>query len=220
MAKFIRFTLQTIGALTVVGLLTGFSMLLFAGYWMDVNEKPVKADYILPLAGDGHRMIRAAELYRMGYAPTILLSRAISLPPTPLKKLQWKMGFPNYSKSQYLDLMLPLLGAETAELEPFGAGHISTVEEAEALRDHLNGRNVSLLIVTSPYHARRAKMIFEKILPDCEITVTTTNEDAFDTKWWEDQRSAQNLIMEFAKTTHYLLGGAFRSTNQEAQATP
>jgi len=220
MTKFIQFTLQTIGALTVAALLTGFGMLLFAGYWMDVNEEPVKADYILPLAGDGHRMIRAAELYRKGYAPVILISKAMTPPPSRLMQLHWKMGFPNYSKDQYLGLMLPLLGADTADLEPFGAGHISTVEEAEALRDHLKGKNVSLLIVTSPYHARRAKMIFEEILPECEITMTATNEDAFDTKWWKNQRSAQNLIMEFAKTGHYLLGGAFRSTNQEAMATP
>lgn len=216
MTKIIRFTLQTIGALTILGALIGFGLMAFAGYWMNVNDEPFKANYILPLAGDGHRMLKAAELYRQGYASTILISNAIITPPKPLQKLHWKMGYPNYSREQYLDRLLPLVGAEAAELITFGNGHISTVEEAEALKRHLNGSTPSLLVVTSPYHARRAKMIFNEVFPDCDIRVTVTEEGAFETKWWKDQVSAQNLIMEFAKTMHYLLGGVFRSTDQSS----
>lgn len=126
------------------------------------------------------------------------------------------MGYPNYTREEYYDLLLPLLGAEKANIASFGNGHISTVEEAEALRFFLNGTTPKLLIVTSPYHARRAKMIFEEILPECEIAVTVTNIGAFETQWWKDQISAQNLIMEFAKTMHYMLGGVFRSTDLPA----
>lgn len=213
MGKFVRFILQAIGLLSVLGILAGFCMLAFAGYWMDVNDEPIKADYILPLAGDGHRIIKAAELYKQGYAPTILLSNAIIRPPSRLKQLHWKMGYPKYSRTRYLGLLLPLLGVSSAQLEEFGKGHVSTVEEAEALRAHLGPRNVKLLIVTSPYHARRAKMIFEKILPNSTIAVTVTDEDSFDRSWWNDQSAAQNLVMEFAKTIHYMLGGVFRSTD-------
>lgn len=220
MTKFIRFTLQVIGALTLVTMLTGFGLLFFAGYWMNVNDEPVKADYILPLAGDGHRMIKAAELYSQGYAPVILLSNAETIPPSRLTQLSWKMGYPKYSREERLDLLLPLVGVEDAKLEPFGNGHVSTVEEAEALKEHLGGRTPSLLIVTSPYHARRAKMIFQEILPDSPITVTVTEEDSFDPKWWKNQRSAQNLVMEFAKTLHYLFGGVFRSTDAPVEAKP
>lgn len=213
MSKFIRFSLQTIGAMTVVGMLAGFCLLAFAGYWMNVNDKPIKADYILPLAGDNHRLLKAAELYQQGYAPAILISNAEEFPPSRMRKLNWKMGYPNYSRDQYLGLLLPLLGADSAQLEEFGNGHVSTVEEAEALRAHLGPNKASLLIVTSPYHARRAKMIFEEILPNNTIAVTVTEEGAFERKWWRNQRSAQNLILEFAKTLHYQLGGVFRSTD-------
>ncbi len=213
MGRFIRFTLQAIGALTVAGLLTLVCILMLAGYWMDVNDKPIKADYILPLAGDGHRMIKAAELYKQGYAPIILLSNAEVLPPSTLKKLKWEMGYPNYNREHYLSLLLPLLGADSAKLEEFGDGHVSTVEEAEALRAHLNSDDIRLLIITSPYHARRAKKIFEERLPNATIAITVTEEDSFDPQWWKNQRSAQNLIMEFAKTAHYMLGGVFRSTD-------
>lgn len=180
---------------------------------MDIDETPIKADYILPLAGDGHRLIKAAELYNKGYAQVILISNAAQRPPSRLQKLQWEMGFPHYTREEYLGRLMPLLGAEGAELEAFGSGHISTVEEAEALKKHLNGKTLRLLIVTSPYHARRAKMIFEEILPDCKITMTATEEGGFTMKWWKDQTAAQNLIVEFAKTLHYMLGGVFRSTD-------
>ena len=213
MWKFTRFILQIIGALTVLGALFGIGLLAFAGHWMDVNDAPIKADYILPLAGDGHRKIKAIELFRDGYAPVILFSNAQSPPPTPLKKLHWKMGYPKYSREQYYNLLTPLLGVDNAKFEEFGNGHISTVEEAEALKAHFNGASTRLLIVTSPYHARRAKMIFEEVLPECEIAVTTTKIGAFKTQWWKDQVSAQNLILEFAKTLHYLVGGVFRSTD-------
>ncbi|MGL1862213.1 MAG: YdcF family protein [Pseudodesulfovibrio sp.] len=213
MVKFIRFTLQALGALTLLTLVVSFGMLLFAGHWMDVNDEPIKTDFILPLAGNDNRLISAAELYKKGYAPVILISNAVTHPHTRLERLEWKMGYPKHSRTQYQTLILQTLGADSAKLESFGNGHISTVEEAEALRKHLNSKKASLLIVTSPYHARRAKMIFEKILPDCRIAVTTTEEGAFERSWWKDQTSAQNLIMEFAKTMHYLLGGAFRSTD-------
>lgn len=214
MKSFTRYILQAIGALTVIGMLAGFCLLAFAGYWMNVNDEPIKADYILPLAGDHHRMIKATELYRKGFAPVILLSNAEVIPPSRLKQLQWKMGYPKYSREQYLSLLLPLLGVTAVKLEEFGNGHVSTVEEAEALRAHLGPNNARLLIVTSPYHARRAKMIFEEVLPNNTIAVTVTDEDSFEPQWWTDQRSAQNLIMEFAKTIHFLLGGVFRSTDQ------
>ena len=219
MRRFFGFILQAVGALTLLGLLATFALLAFAGQWMAVDEKPVMSDYILPLAGNGNRWIKAAELYNEGYAPVILASEAEVPPPSRLSNLHHRMGLPQFSRREYRSRLLSLLGAGDAPLESFGHGHISTVEEAEALREHLAGRPVSLLIVTSPYHARRAKMIFKDILPDCRITVVSSDEDTFGADWWKDQRSAQNLVMEFAKTVHYLAGGVFRSTDRKrAQA--
>jgi uncharacterized SAM-binding protein YcdF (DUF218 family) len=180
---------------------------------MDVNEKPIKADYILPLAGNRHRLIKAAQLYNSGYAPIILISNAIKYPPSKLTQLKWEIGYPKYTNEQLNALLLKKLGAQSAILEPFGNGHISTVEEVEALKAHLNGKTPRILVVTSPYHARRAKMIFEEMLPDCTVSITVTDEGAFKKRWWKDQVSAQNLVMEFAKTMHYLMGGVFRSTD-------
>jgi len=214
MGKIIRHLCTFVGGLTIVGSLLGILVLAFAGHWMRVNEPPVKADYILPLAGNMNRMIKAAELYKQGYAPTILLSRPRQLQPEPKTDVEALMGIPDYSLEEYVNKMLTVLGAASAKVEPFGNGHASTVEEVEALKKHFKDSTPSILVVTSPYHARRAKMIFDDLIPKYKITVTISDDGAFKTDWWKDQESAQYLVMEFAKTAYYLLGGAFRSTDK------
>ena len=205
--------LRLVGAATLIGLTAGIALLIGAGYWMRVNDAPQQADYIIPLAGDSGRLIKAAELYHQGFAPVILLSNSAELPATGLDRLRWEIGFPNLERDDYHMRLLAVLGAQTSVAGSFGHGHISTVEEAEALREYLKGQPARLLLVTSPTHARRAKMIFEDILPECEITMVATDEGGFGADWWKDQYAAQNLVLEFAKTAHYLLGGVFRSTD-------
>lgn len=215
MVKIIRHICTFVGGLTIVGVLFGILALAFAGHWMRINEPPVKADYIFPLAGNMNRMIKAAELYKQGYAPTILLSRPRTPAPEPLDEVKLLMGYPKYTPDAFVATMLDVLGADSARVEPFGDGHASTVEEIEALKRHFNGRTPSLLVVTSPYHARRVKMIIDDIIPEYPVTITVSEDGAFVDDWWRDQDSAQHLVMEFAKTVHYLLGGAFRSTDKK-----
>ncbi|WP_419788043.1 YdcF family protein [Pseudodesulfovibrio sp.] len=211
--RVLRFVLQCIGAVTVIAFLAGWGLLAFAGSWMRVEDPPVKSDYILPLAGEDARWLKASELYNEGYAPIILDSLAKPLPKTRMDHVRRQMGFPQFNHKELIRRILQIAGAGKAPLEPFGHGHISTVEEAEALRRHFQGRTPSLLIVTSPYHARRAKMIFGDVLPNCRVTVVSTSEDQFGKNWWRNQKTAQLLVMEFAKTVYYLFGGVYRSTD-------
>jgi uncharacterized SAM-binding protein YcdF (DUF218 family) len=105
----------------------------------------------------------------------------------------------------------------------FGNGYISTVEEAESLKKALGGTVAKLLVVTSPYHTRRVKAIFEDVLPNREIRVVANPYEKFTRKWWTDRKSAINVVLETTKTLFYYLGGGFRSTdtasNQCSQAS-
>lgn len=214
--KTLRLILQTVGAATILGMIAMAGLLFWAAHWLDVNDAPQKADCIVPLAGDAHRLFKAAELYEQGYAPTVMLSRAKVDPLSRLGKLERELGHPSYKPYEFEHKVLEFLGVPPARIEEFGNGHISTLEEAEALKRHLPKADVTLLLVTSPYHARRAKMIFQGIFPQAKILVCVPPEGAFKKQWWKDQRSAQNIVMELVKTSHYLMGGAFRST-QAAQ---
>jgi uncharacterized SAM-binding protein YcdF (DUF218 family) len=206
--------LQATGAATLLGALAFCVLMFFAGQWLQVDDGPAKADYILPLAGDGNRIIHAAGLYHQGWAPKVLASLAHVYPPTHMDALQKRMGYPQYgSQREWYDAIFAALGVPPEAIEFFGNGHISTVEEAEALRKHLDAAPVRLLLVTSPYHARRAKTIFEDVYPEADIRMIVSPDESFRERWWTDQHSAQMVVLETAKTLHYLLGGAYRSTD-------
>lgn len=213
--KVLRLFLQATGAVTLLGALALTGLLFWAAEWLDVNDPPQHSDCIVPLAGDYHRLFKAAQLYKQGYAPTVMLSRARIHPPSRVDLLNKEFGHPVYAPYDYQMKILNHLGVPPRDVTPFGHGHISTLEEAEALREHIKQIPESLLIVTSPYHARRAKMIFGDVFPETTISVAVPPEGRFEKGWWKDQVSAQNIVLELAKMAHYLWGGAFRST--EAQ---
>ncbi len=205
--------LAALGAAALLAALCVAVTMYFAGQWMQVNDQPKQADYILPLAGDKHRLIHAADLFKQGFAPTILVSLPASKPPSKLAPILRSMGYPQLSNKEFARIFYRVLGISPDALQSFGHGHLSTIEEAEALRDFLGPGNHRLLLITSPYHARRAKMIFERTLPQAEITMTVTPYEHFNEKWWSDYYTAPKVVLEAAKCAYYLLGGVFRSTD-------
>lgn len=205
--------LQIVGVLTLLGLLLGGTGLYFAGQWMQVHDEPRKADYILPLAGDDHRMLYAADLYKQGYAPRILISRPAAGPRTRMDDIEDSLGHPRFATvEERAHAIYNVLDVPAEALAPFGKGHLSTVEEAEALREFLGPGPRTILVVTSPYHARRAKLVLEQTLPeDVTVLMTVTPYEHFNERWWTDYYTAPKVILESAKILHYLLGGVFRS---------
>ena len=111
--------------------------------------------------------------------------------------------------------LLHHLGVPGNALESFGDGHVSTAEEAEALRDFLSTRSGGMakriILVTSPYHARRAKLIFSDTIPEVMFMVTSPPENRLKAQWWTDRESAILSVLESFKFVHYLLGGRFRA---------
>ncbi len=213
MMKFLGRFLAVLGGATLLVALCVTVTMYFAGQWMQVNDEPKQADYILPLAGDAHRNIYAADLFKQGLAPTILISISAPGPDTKLTPILRVMGYPQLSNKEFAQRLYAVLDIPLVALQPFGHGHLSTVEEAEALRDFLGPGNHRLLLITSPYHARRAKIIFESILPETEITMSVTPYEHFNEKWWSDYYTAPKVVLEAAKCAYYLLGGVFRSTD-------
>lgn len=214
MKRILSLFFQIVGAITLFGLVGSCVLMSFAGQWLQVDDGPAKADYVLPLAGDNNRNIYAAELFQQGWAPRLLVSMAYSYPPTKMDEIKIRMGYPQFpSLRAWYEALYTTLGIKLDNLEFFGNGHVSTVEEAEALRTHLRAAPVRLLLVTSPYHARRAKTIFQDIYPEADIHMVITPYESFEERWWTDQYSAQMVVLETAKTLHYLLGGVYRSTD-------
>ena len=81
----------------------------------------------------------------------------------------------------------------------FPHGAESTLEEARDLARFCSERHFrSVIVVTSNYHARRARYIFAKVFPTAiGISVAGAQDGDFDPeRWWEKRKSEELFLHE------------------------
>jgi uncharacterized SAM-binding protein YcdF (DUF218 family) len=211
MRKLIRVVLQMIGGLTVLAVVAATLTMLVMGQWLQYQPPLEKSDYLVPLAGDDNRLLTAIELYKQGYAPMILLSNVYVPPLSRAEKLQGELGHPMIHPHQLRREMLDHFGVPATATAEFGQSHISTTAEAESLRQYLGDRTVRVILVTSPFHARRAAITFKSVMPRAQFLVAVTPEYRLSDPWWREQASALLTMSEVTKLTFFWLGGVFRT---------
>jgi uncharacterized SAM-binding protein YcdF (DUF218 family) len=156
--------------------------------WM-VNDPVAQADAIILLGDDnysGDRAAHAADLYRMGLAPIVVASGRYLRPYAAIADMQER------------DLESHGVPAASIVKFPHRAGN--TREEAETLTGLITSRGWKrLLVVTSNYHARRARFIYERVLPaGVSVHVSSAHDSEFDpSRWWET-RVGQKLFFDEA----------------------
>jgi len=178
----------------------------YAADWLSVADQPQKADAILVLGGSFTRPFQAADLYRRGFAPKIYIS-------APVRERQYRLldeaGIPYPREEDVEREVLLKKGVPASAIELLGKNLVSTAAEAQAARALFAKGRPRLLVVTSPYHLRRARMIFSDALPTADIRMIATSYDPFPQAWWKDQGAARNVLLELAKIVFYELGGRF-----------
>jgi uncharacterized SAM-binding protein YcdF (DUF218 family) len=175
--------------------------------WLCVADQPQKADAILVLGGNFGRPFEAADLYRKGYASRVYVS--VPARNDDLRLLD-EAGIAFPLEEEVVREVLLKKGVPAGAIGYFGKDSISTAAEAGAARAMFSTGSPKLLIVTSPYHLRRARMVFADALPAADIRMIATSYDPFPPAWWKDQSAARNVLLELAKITFYRLGGRFQ----------
>lgn len=206
MLRVARVTLQTVGLFTILASITCILAFFDLANLLQYENRPEKADFIFPLAGDMQRLTKAAQLYREGFASKILLSNEIAQRPITVATI-------SDTQSDALALYLNALaasGVSPSDIMQFGENLASTAEEAEALQAFLGNRPATVLLVTSPYEALRAKIIFERALPSVKWLVICADQSRLPEQWWRDKTASLTVVTEVAKITYYLAGGIFR----------
>lgn len=186
------------------------SFLAGAAAWLRVPEAPTQADVIVVLAGSVERAFYAADLYRQGFAPLVLVSKPVR---EGGQRMLDEVGIALPAEEDVNIQVLQRKGVPLEHVRVIGAGSRSTFEEALAVREAIAGKRLRVMVVTSPYHVRRTGMIFRKLLGDvpAELRIVGNTYEQFPDKWWNDQDAARNVVLESAKLLYYLLGGAFLS---------
>ena len=153
-----------------------------------VDAPAAHADAVLLLGDDNFyadRATRAAELIRQGVAPVIVASG---------RRLRPSAGIAELLQHDLIERGVP-----KEKILPFAQDGDSTAEEAAALAKFSSAHHfASVIVVTSNYHTRRARYLFEKIFPQTiSVSVASARDGDFDPEhWWEKRKSEKLFVHE------------------------
>ena len=165
-------------------------ILRFVGESWIVEDSLERADAILILSDDNFyadRATRAAELYRQGMAPIVVASG---------RRLRPVAGIAELMEHDLIERGVP-----KSKIVRVSQDADNTREEAQALEKIVLERKWrSVIVVTSNYHTRRARYIYQHVFPrSIAVRVASARDGDFDPeRWWEKRKSIKELTREFA----------------------
>jgi len=173
-----------------------------AELWV-VSDPLDRADAIVVLGGRiDVRPFAAADLYRRGFAPRVLIS---NLPRDLLQTMQLWPG-----QTELTRQLLLKLGVAAEAIVEFGDGVTSTYEEARAVLDWTRGSGArSVIIPTDLFPTRRVRWTFQQEVASSgvRVIVHAIKPRAYGLDdWWRDERGLIDFQNEVIKFFYYRLG--------------
>lgn len=167
--------------------------------WLDLGEHPGCARYAMVLPGDEiRRPLTVAGLIRSGLARDVLI-------PQNAKTADIKDGIiPPTAEISRKILLHRGIPADRIVLLPTESR--TTFDDAQALGEFLRGKDDRVTIVTSAFHTRRARFVFDKVLgPTSDrIWILSAPNPGFVTeRWWESREGLRLVLTEYLKLGFY-----------------
>lgn len=161
-------------------------LFLNAGNLLVSAEKPKKSDVIIVLSGYDGRLEKGIELFKKDFGDYLLLS-----------------------KSQYFNEDTLIQSGIQKEKIIFEKHAVSTYTNATLTKNILVKRKFdSAIVLTSEFHTRRSKYIFNKVFKDTkiELTFVSSKNGFFHSRyWWNNKKSIYLVCTEYIKWLRYLL---------------
>ena len=171
-------------------------ILVSMGSFLVVQDELVSADVIHEISGLDDRTDYAIQLYQEGYG----------------KKLFFTVGWCDKIQGNHAKR-----GEERAENQgvPPSASAIdgsevtSTYSEALRLREFISASNEpvrSVIVVSDPYHMRRARWTYRRVLgKDVQVQMAPVPDGLFPCRerWWTDEDSRKYVEEEYVKLLYY-----------------
>jgi uncharacterized SAM-binding protein YcdF (DUF218 family) len=161
-------------------------LMRLAGEFWVVDEPTTQSDALIVLGDDNYaadRAFHAAELYREGVAPVVVASG--------------RMLRQNVSMADVMEHDLKSFGVPATSIVKLSHIAQNTREEAVESARLIQTRGWKrVLVVTSNYHARRTRFIYERVLPSSvSLRVSGARDSEFDPSRWWQTRQGQKLFM-------------------------
>jgi len=188
---------RTVALLAFAGLIAAAAVAFRdAGHWL-IREDPVRhADVIVVLSGSmPYRAEEAANLFRMGYAREIWVSK----PEGPSSELA-AMGIHYIGEEEYGQMVLVHAGVPSAAVHIFPDPIVDTEQEIQEIARQMRARgDATAIIVTSPQHTRRVRTLWSELVGgNPQAVVRAAPQDPFDAgHWWRNTRDAYSVVREF-----------------------
>lgn len=167
-----------------------------------VSAPLASADAIVVMSGSSaykERTDKAAQLYREGRAPLVLLTN-------DGQRGGWSSAQQRnpYFFERATDELIKA-GVPEASIRIVPGVAESTREESQVIRDYaVNERFRSLLVVTSSYHSRRALRSLRSACAETGITVGLEPSSAAPAAfWWLHEQGWRTVGVEFVKVAYY-----------------
>jgi DUF218 domain len=173
-----------------LGLLGLFAALVAGTGRFLVVDEPEKSDAILVLAGETYnRPMLALDLLERGYAPRIVMdvpaAERIYQWTAPELAQRWVQGLPQANSIS----ICPIHGLSTRDES----------HEAENCMARAGGVH-KVLIVTSDFHTRRARSVFQHEIPGLEFNMAAAHNPAeFGVLWWRQREWAKTNLYEWMR---------------------
>jgi uncharacterized SAM-binding protein YcdF (DUF218 family) len=184
----------------LIGLVLLILVLMGVGNFLIVSDKIVPADAIVVLSGgESDRLPQAARLFKKGYGSEVILTRTALIDSNPPID-------PNHFKEiQAVDLGIPPEQTIITNEQVDG-----TLDEANAVLDVMQRHGYkSAIVVTDPYHSRRARIIFDDVFEGTNINVMiypVGNSWYRATTWWLHPQGWVYTAEEYFKLLAYWMG--------------
>lgn len=179
------------------------------GIWLVKEEVPPHADALVLLMGNfTDRVLQTAELYGSGRADRVIIAEESMGGYQGLTD----RGVKIISHTSQAVSSLVALGVPADSITILPGDARSTLDEAAIVRNYLdtNPDLDTLILVSSPYHLRRASMIFDKAFEEAGLTVFigTSGSGAFTdfeaAGWWRSKEDIQHVLTEVIKIGSFM----------------
>jgi uncharacterized SAM-binding protein YcdF (DUF218 family) len=194
-------------AILVASLTVGFVLFLpFAGRFFFRQDALQRSDLILVLAGARiERWLEGVDLYKEGWAPRIVMS------PGPVESVEVQLAARGVHYPREGDLARDAaiaLGVPPDAVAVLPNGVDNTAAEAAALHAMFPAAR-RMIVVTSPYHTRRAGFAFRREFSRAGVEVivrSTRHTQSEPARWWRRRGDVRYIMMEIPKYAAYLAG--------------
>jgi uncharacterized SAM-binding protein YcdF (DUF218 family) len=178
-----------------------------AGRFLVVADPlPAGVDAIVVLAGSiADRALEAADLYRSGIAPRVVITREATRHGTGALAAR---GVRLPESDDVLLGALRRLGVPDDAIVRLRRRNVSTESEARTIaRWACSHRVRGIVVVTSRPHTRRARLILRQALgPRVAVWLRGSRYDGFmAARWWRNRDSMKEVLREYEKLAHYWL---------------